>query len=102
MTPTIALRTTESGGATEAAPGYPAAGPERAGESRAGGAMSPDKTTLGAVSTTDLLREATGRADLAEAVDAIGGKALLFEAGSSEWHLSLPATGDSARSADTR
>ncbi len=50
-----------------------------------------EKRPLKETSTDDLLREAAARQDLPDAVSRLGGKALLFEAGKPEWHVSIPA-----------
>lgn len=50
-----------------------------------------EKRPLKETSTDDLLREAAARQDLPDAVSRLGGKALFFEAGRPEWHVSIPA-----------
>ena len=53
--------------------------------------VSPElKERLAEVPTRVLLEEASRRQDLPQAADAIGGRAVLFEARRPEWHLALP------------
>lgn len=56
---------------------------------------------LATVSTETLIREATNRADFANAVGKLGGTALVFDARPAEWHVAIPIVGEASVKSST-